>query len=90
MPAHLSPGWSITLSLRISAACRHWSQAVLRGRNWVPQEFVIKRRKKNKTRDAENNDGEEEADDEDKDEESGAEAEEPEDHDAQIVKDWGP
>ena len=84
MPDHLRPGWSVTLALRIGAASRHWSQAVLRERKWVPTDFIIRKRKRSKTPDTENADDSEAEAEEDENEE------EPEDPDAELAKDRDP
>jgi hypothetical protein len=43
MAAALIPNWAITTALRISAACRHWSQAVLKQRSWIPDIYKEKK-----------------------------------------------
>ena len=43
---NLIPTWSVTMALRISAACRHWSQSVLRERKWIPDEWFPNKRRR--------------------------------------------
>ena len=86
MPDHLRAGWSVTLALRIGAASRHWAQAVLRERKWVPADWITRKRKRTKTHDpdqAENSEAEAEAEEDENEEE-------PEDPDAELAKDRDP
>ena len=42
MPAHEVPKFALTTALRVSAACRHYSQSSLRGRKWIPEDLSNK------------------------------------------------
>lgn len=42
MAVGLIPNWAVNIALRLSAAFRHFSQAVMRNRSWLPEEFQTK------------------------------------------------
>ena len=44
------PQWAVSMALRVSAACRHFSQAVLRQRKWLPEIWIDQKSKTRKSR----------------------------------------
>ena len=42
MPQKEISSFAMTTAFRISAACRHYAQASLRGRKWVPEDLLNK------------------------------------------------
>lgn len=39
MPTQDIPKYALNTALRISAACRHYSQSSMRGRKWIPEDL---------------------------------------------------
>ena len=64
MQPALIPNWSVNTALRLSAACRHFSQAVGRQRGWIPDQYKTPATKRLEAAQAEVSDTQSEASEE--------------------------